>query len=112
MAGRQRDNLIALASEKDIGIDEERTGPFLNEGREDRLEIGFSDRPRDKNLSPDRTSCLLHDGRVALRVRIVRIYQQGDDPGRGHHFVQKPKLLRRQWAGNHVDASKVAAWAL
>src|SRR5207247_7728277 len=60
-----------------------------------RLEIGFSDRSRDKNLSPDRASCLLHDCRIPLRVRIVRIYQQGDDPGRGYDLVQKPKLRHR-----------------
>ena len=76
MTCRQRDDSIALASEKDIGIDEECTRPFSNEGREDRVEIGFSDRSRDKNLSPDRAGCLLYDCRIALCVRIGRIYQQ------------------------------------
>ena len=61
-------------------LDEERTGPFSNEGREDRLEIGFSDRSRDKNLSPDHARCLLHDGRIALRSssrqRQARVHHQ------------------------------------
>src|SRR5262249_10608479 len=29
-----------------------------------------------------------------------------------HQVMQKPELLCRQWAGNHVDTRQVAAWAV
>ena len=70
MAGRQRDKLIAPAGEKHIAVDEQRAGALSNKGREDRVEIAFSDRSQDKNLHSDGASCILHGcaSRAALAL--------------------------------------------
>src|SRR5437870_5375073 len=44
IAGRQRDDLIAPAGEKDIAIGEERPCLLASNGREHRLEVAFSGR--------------------------------------------------------------------
>jgi hypothetical protein len=51
---------------------------FSGQGREDRLEIAFSDCSCDKDLHSDRASCLLHGCRIALGIRVVRIDQHRD----------------------------------
>ena len=73
VAGRQRDNLIAPAGEKNVAIDEQRAGPLGGNDGEHRLEITFNGCPRHKDLHPDRTRRLLHGCRIALGIRVVRI---------------------------------------
>src|SRR5262245_1284587 len=60
MAGCQREDLIAPAGEKDIAVDEQRSGPLASKARGHRLEIAFSDCTRDENLYPDLARRILY----------------------------------------------------
>src|SRR5262249_29218250 len=84
---RQRNNLLVSASKKDIGIDDERTGSFSNEGGEYHLEITFSARSDDNDLSSDCASRFLHSRSIPLRVCIARIDQEPNGSACGYNLM-------------------------
>ena len=111
MTGCQRDKLIAPAGKKNIAISEQCPGPLARNGRKHRLEVVFNGRSREQDLQPDRASRILYGCRIALGIGVVRIDQHRDDLGCRYQLMQKPKLLRRQRAGNQVKPCQIATRA-
>jgi len=55
----------------------------LDEGGEGRVDLAFGGRLQNMELHPLRARRLLRVSNVALRIRIVRVNQQGHHPGLG-----------------------------
>ena len=78
MAGRQRHDLISLASEKRVDADKEAAGAQLDKFLEGRVDFAFRAGIQDMQLQPERTRCVPHQFCFGLGKGGTRIDQQSD----------------------------------
>ena len=107
MACRQRHELFAAAVEERIGTDDECVGMLLDKSIKGGLEFALGAGFQDIKLHALRPRRFLHGFDVARDIRIVRVHQQGDQPGLGNQLGKQLEPLGRQLAAEDAEAREI-----
>jgi hypothetical protein len=109
MPRRQCDDLLAGVLQKRISSDCQPTRPQLHQCRKSHVDLSFRAGSQDIDALTDDTRRLFNVGKFEPEIRIVRINQDTNQPGRRNHLSQKPEPLSFRRGIENAYAGGVAA---
>src|SRR5262249_36071490 len=93
MARSKLYELLAAAIEECVAADDKRAGMQLNEGGKCGFKIVVAADLQDRKLQPLRARCFQQLSDHKLSTRIIRVDEESDHRGLGHHFGKKLQPL-------------------